>query len=575
MNRKNLQTKSKEELIEIISKLKGQKKYGLVWEMKSENVVEQCRKELPVLIEDKDKSLEKDKKLPTNLIIEGDNYHSLSVLNYTHAGKIDAIYADPPYNTGAKNWVYNNNYVDSNDTFRHSKWLSFMEKRLKLAHSLLKRNGIIVITIDDNEFATLKLLLDEIFGETNYLGTVVIKNNPQGRSNLSGFQISHEYALFYSRSASSKIGRLPRTEEQISRYKDKDSIGPFEWRNFRAQYSTESPRMRYPIFVMKDGSDFRIPKMKWNADKQEYDVLEKPRDSEVVSLPIDSKGRVRTWKWSKTKAESVKETELGVRFDIDKNPTVYYKGRLTDNLMLPYTIWDKSDYSASSMGTNLLKSMIGAKKFDYPKSLYAVIDSLKVLSDKQDATFLDFFAGSGTTGHAVLELNKEDGGNRKFILCTNNEDNNGGGSKVAEDICYPRVKKVINGYGKIKGIPANLRYFKTSFVSKSNVSDDTKRELVARSTEMICVRENTFDELVNNKKYKIYKNNQIATGILFDLDSLVTLKKKLTEVGMTSHIYVFSLTNDTYSEDFADLELKYELCAIPESILEVYRKIFK
>lgn len=568
MTIKDYDSWDKSRLIEELKRLSARKKYGLVWEEKPEEVVERCKTELPVLEEVENRALEVDQALPINFILEGDNYHALSVLNCTHAGKIDAIYIDPPYNTGAKNWIYNNNYVDGNDSFRHSKWLSFMERRLKLAKNLLKNDGVIVVTIDDYEIATLTLLMNEIFGEENQLGTVVIKNNPQGRSSVSGFQVSHEYALFYGGGREAKIGRLARTQDQINRYKESDDLGPFEWRNFRAQYSTESPKMKYPIFVKKDCSDFRLPKMKWNEEHQSYELLERPDTSEIISLPIDPSGRERTWKWSKETARLVKDAEMGVRLDQNKQPSVYYKGRMKDDGMLPYTIWDKPEYSASTMGSNLLASMIGVKKFDYPKSLHAVMDCLRVLTNKKNALILDFFAGSGTTGHAVMELNKEDGGNRHFILCTNNE--NG----IAENVTYERIRKAVYGYNDAKGIPANVRYFKTTFVPKSDVSDDTRRALIQKSTEMLCVKESTFKKMYDNKRFKIYRSNNRVTGILFDLDALDEFKERLESIELPTNIYVFSLTSDNFSEDFADLEIKHHIRPIPEGILEVYRKIF-
>jgi len=576
------------DLIKEIDTLRRRKKYGLVWEDKPEDVVEQCKTELPVLEEVKDKEIIIDRNKAVSLLIEGDNYHALSVLNYTHKGKIDAIYADPPYNTGAKNWVYNNNYVDGNDAFRHGKWLSFMEKRLKLARSLLKGEGIIVVTIDDYEVATLTLLMNDIFWEENHLGTVIIKNNPQGRSSVSGFQISHEYALFYCRSQKAKIGRLPRTQEQIARYKESDTIGPFEWRNFRAQYSTESPKMKYPIFVKKDCSDFRLPKMKWNLERQSYDLLEKPDKSEQISLPVDSNGRERTWKWSIETVVLAKNTEMGVRFDMNKVPSVFYKGRMADEWMLPYTIWDKSDYSASSMGTNLLTSIIGSKKFDYPKSLYAVIDCLRVLSSNKDATFLDFFAGSGTTGHAVLELNKKDGGNRKFILCTNNELNGqenilreqGLSEKdiqshgICQAVTYPRIKKVIDGYANIEGIPTNLKYYKTIYVP-ADPTDKNKIALTEKATEMLCVKEDTFEELISTKQYRIFSNKKRYMGVVYDHQAIDDFKKEIGKMDGKISVYIFSLGDDTFDEEFEDMSLKVKLSPIPEAILRVYRRIFK
>lgn len=565
---------TKEELIEKIKKFDKAKKYGLVWEDRPENVVKQCQSELPVLTEAKEREIITDNEKHTNILIEGDNYHVLSVLNYTHAGKIDAIYADPPYNTGAKNWVYNNKYVDSNDSFRHSKWLSFMEKRLILARTLLKDTGIIVVTIDDYEVATLTLLMDEIFGENNHLGTVVIKSNPSGRSTTSGFAVSHEYALFYAKSSLAKIGRLQRDDRQISRYKETDDIGNFEWVNFRARYSTVSPRLQYPIYIKKDASGFRIPQLSWDAESHKYNPEEQPNNDELVRYPIDDSNKLRCWKWSVDTVKKSMDTEMTVRLDNHKQPSVYAKARMKDEGMLPLTWWDKTEYSATAYGTNLLNKILSdGNQFDYPKSLYAVMDSIRVLTSDKDALILDFFAGSGTTGHAVLELNKEDNGDRRFILCTNNE--NG----IAESVCYPRIKTVINGYGKddnqVEGTKSNLRYFKTDFVPKTAISDDTKYELVNRSTEMICLREDTFDKVLDHKSIKIFRNSNQYTAILFRIEHFDQFKKELEKLDMPINIYVFSLTNDTYDDDFSDLKQKFDLCPIPESILEVYRRIFK
>lgn len=575
MSEKDLQ-KEIQDLRAELKRLKRDRKYGLIWEEKPEEIVLGGTKNVPVLKEIKNRKIKKSDSESSSYLIEGDNYHALSVLNYTHRNKIDAIYIDPPYNTGAKNWVYNNDYVDENDAFRHSKWISFMDKRLKLAKPLLKDDGIIVATIDDYEVATLRLLMDEIFGEENYLGTVVIKNNPQGRSSVSGFQVSHEYALFYSKSPKARIGRLPRTQEQIGRYKESDSNGSFEWRNFRAQYSTESPKMKYPIFVRKDCSDFRIPKLKWNSEKQKYDLLEKPKSSEIVTFPVDPNGRERTWKWSIETVRSIKDTEMGVRLDMDKNPAVYYKGRMKDELMLPYTIWDKSDYSASALGANLLTSILGSKKFDYPKSIYAVIDTLSVATEKKNAVVLDFFAGSGTTGHAVLELNKRDGGDRSFILCTNNE------NKICEKVTYERVKRVITGYKnlktgeKVKGLGGNLSYYKTDVVDIEQIHkipDEAKIHVTYQAGEMIAVREDTLNEIEKNEWWQIFEGRGRMTAIYFkeDKSKLANLAEKLEKKNIPTALYVFSWGKNEYKGEYSSQNIRVE--DIPEPILEVYKEI--
>jgi adenine-specific DNA-methyltransferase len=466
-----------EEHIRAITEIENaltEKKYGLVWEEHSEQVDEMLAHNIPVFIEDETRKIVADEEEPYNFLLEGDNLHSLKLLEKTHKGKIDVIYIDPPYNTGAKNWKYNNHFVDSNDTFRHSKWISFMNARLLISKDLLSENGIIVVTIDDYEVENLTLLMNQIFGEENRLGTVVIKNNPSGRSTTSGFSISHEYALFYSNNPSVQLGRLPRSEKQINRYKEKDSKGSYEWVNFRKHggYKEDAPTMYYPIYIKYDGSDFKIPRMKWNSTLNEYDVLEEPNLDEFVSLPIDENGRQRRWKWGLDKANK-SANEMSVRQDRNKRHAVYIKSRMKEEGMLPLSIWDDKKYSSTEYGNNLLSSILKGKFFDYPKSLYAVIDCIKVASENPSAIVLDFFAGSGTTGHAVAQLNAEDGGMRRYILCTNNENN------ICEEVTYQRLKNIQTD------LPHNLKYFKTEFIKKFNQDESISSRMMEHIKELI------------------------------------------------------------------------------------------
>ena len=443
-------------IADIEKDIKG-KKYGLVFEEHREGIDELLENNLPVLTEDTDLFIDNGGQM--NFLIEGDNLASLKLLEKTHKGRIDLIYIDPPYNTGAKNWIYDNDYVDSNDLFRHSKWLSFMKNRLKSAYNLLSCDGIIIVTIDDYEVDTLTLLMDELFGEEHRLATIIIKNNPSGRSTVSGVSISHEYALFYCKNDNVKLGRLPRNEAQIARYKETDSNGRFEWVNFRKHggYKEDAPSMYYPIYVKKDGSSFRIPKLLWNERIKEYSILEESETDELVSLPIDEEGRQRRWKWGLDRALT-QQSDMSVRLDRNKVPAIYIKARMKEEGMLPLTVWDSKEYSSTEYGANLLSKIMGGKKFDYPKSLYAVIDCLKVGNAKKDTIILDFFAGSGTTGHAVMKLNAEDGGSRKFILCTNNENN------ICRDVTYERIKRVIAK----EDYKASLKYFKVDYLPISD-----------------------------------------------------------------------------------------------------------
>ncbi|MEI6533538.1 MAG: site-specific DNA-methyltransferase [Candidatus Roizmanbacteria bacterium] len=533
---------TKEELIEEVKKLRARKKYGLVWEDKPENVVEQCKIELPVLEEVAEKAIAKDEKLPTNLIIEGDNYHVLSVLNYTHQGKIDVIYIDPPYNTGRNDFKYNDRFVDREDTFRHSKWLSFMSSRLKLSRELLTDNGLIFISIDDNEMANLKLMCDEIFLENNFLAIQIWRGMHTVRNSSKEFNHNTEYVLTYAKNMSKLITtgdkntyiRIASDKASSYTQDDNDGNGPYKFdpisaRNYYKPYT----------YTFKDGRIWQAPK----GSYPRYSIESLKRLEESNAINLDGK---------EPKAKRfLKDVQEGVP---------------------PNTLIPSEQVGFNKDATSFLGQLFDDKVFDQPKPTNLIKYLLSIKNKKRKdhgLTVLDFFAGSGTTGHAVLELNKEDGGNRKFILCTNNE------NKIAEEVCYPRIKKVIEGYGDTKGIPANVRYFKTAFVSKSKVSDDTRQDLVHKSVEMICVRENTFEKVQETDDYKIYQDSTKVTAILFNLEEVETFKKEIAKQGKKAQIYVFSLTHDTYNSDFADLTVAHKLCPIPESILEVYRKLFK
>lgn len=507
-SRRPLEDYSKDELVALVKDLRRRKRFGLVWEDKAEDVVEQCARELPVLEEVSEWTIEAAPGQPTNLIIEGDNYHALSVLNYTHAGKVDVIYIDPPYNTGHNDFIYNDRYVDGEDAYRHSKWLSFMRKRLLLAKRLLAEDGFILISIDDNELANLSLLASSIFGEENFRNTIVmsrVKKNIQERQYARSLNAGHGYVLFYA---------MPKALIKVpTKYQQKGD----RWHAF------DAPGIRTTM---------------------EYDLFgHRP-----------PKGR--HWMFEKAKAEAMIEKGL-----LRKNPRSgrpQYKLEASEETRLDTNWTDIQEGSAKWGFAN------GEKNIELVKRIIGMHPNAHSL-------VLDFFAGSGTTGHAVLQLNREDGGCRRFILCTNNE--NG----IAEEVTYPRIKRVIEGVAELPelaGILANVRYFKTAFVPKHDVSDDTRLALVRRSTEMICVREGTFTKKYDNVRFKVYTDGSTATGILFDLDAIDEFKKKLGTLGLTAHLYVFSLSGDRFEDDFADLPVAHTLCPIPESILEVYRRLF-
>lgn len=568
MTKKDYTNWSKEKLLHEYKELLKRKKFGIVWEDKTEEVAEQCKTSLPVLKDEKAKSFSKDKNGINHIFIEGDNYHALSVLNYTHKKKVDVIFIDPPYNTGSSRWIYNNNYVDREDRFRHSKWLSFMSKRLRLAKGLLKEDGFFIVTIDNNELFTLGLLMDEVFGEGNRLGVITVVHKPEGRNQEKFFGTSNEFMLVYAKNIyRAKFNRVVLDAELQSRFGEEDENGKYRLKNFirltDGKYSLREnkPHFFYPIYVSDNLKKFSITK--------------KAKYSEV--FPITDKGIERTWKT--TKETFLKLATSGSIVAKKESGKIVLYEKLREDQVIK-THWIKKEYHAYHFGTKLLETILGSKKFEFPKSLYLILDILR-LTSKENSIILDFFAGSGTTGHAVLELNNEDGGNRQFILCTNNENNNGnGGGGIAESVCYPRIKKVIEGYKdiagkKVVGLGGNLQYYTTKLIDNIKTDND-KRVFTSFCKEMLCLAEATFDEVASKKElFAIFENQDQLTGIIFDEDAISEFKKEAKKHKKPIVVYVFSYDHTYNEEDFEDLENLKVVKPIPEVILNVYRKIYK
>ena len=571
MAKKDYQNWSHERLLHEYKELLNKKKFGLVWEDKKEDVAEKCKDFLPVLKEEKKKEVLTKKDDVNHIFIEGDNYHVLSVLNYTHKKKIDLIFIDPPYNTGNKSWIYNNSYVEKDDRFRHSKWLSFMSKRLKLAKNLLKDDGIIVVTIDDYELYTLGLLMDNIFFEQNRIGVLVVESNPRGRTTNKFFATSHEYWLVYAKNIEqANIENLPLTEEQANLFHLEDDVSKYRLLPFRRSGGLSTPEERpnsfYPIYFDKKTNKIDIKKFK----------------GAIEIFPVDTSGRNRVWRQTRhSLMEAVSRGDMVIKKN-GNGYTIYMKDRIKAGRK-PKTVWVNPKYDASSHGTVLVDKILNRRKsFDYPKSLYSVLDALSVLvNSKKEAIILDFFAGSGTTGHAVLELNKRDNenGKRQFILCTDDQDNNGSGTTIAKDICYPRIKKAIEGFSfknkKFESLGGNLKYFKTSFVANVKTDND-KRIFTNQSTEMLCLAEKTFDKIVNKKgQFALYQNSEQITGIIYDEDYISDFKNEIEKFKKSIVVYVFSYDHTYSEEDFTDIKKLIKIKPIPEVILNVYRKIYK
>lgn len=548
-----------------ISKLK-KAHLGLVFEDKSEDIVEQCQNKVPVLKEVVKNRLNLSEEYPNNLMIEGDNYHSLSVLNYTHKGKVDVIYIDPPYNTGAKNWKYNNDYVDKEDTYRHSKWLSFMRNRLTLAKNLLKDDGVLVCAIDENEQAHLSVLLERIFATYDRY-TITVIHNPGGIQG-NNFSYTHEYAIFLIPSGKKLIGLQDRRNDP--------DIRPLRDVSKGDHLRKDAKNCFYPILV-KDKKIIGFGDV--CADSFHPNSANVVRKDGVIEVyPIDPTGNERKWVFARQTVERIKDELTAVEnksrkiLDIHRTKTMFkYK-----------TVWTDKKYNANIFGTKLLRDILPNCDFDFPKSLYTVYDCLQaVVGSQPNAIVLDFFAGSGTTGHAVLEMNKIDGGHRKFILCTNNENNNGGKGGIAESVCYPRIKAVINGYEnkrgkKFTGLQSNLFYYQTDLVDTEQihkVSDEAKIRITHQAGEMIAVREDTPIEVERNDWWQIFEDTNKLTAIYFreDKKKLVELVETLEKKHRPVALYIFSWGSNEYKGEYSSSNIRVE--DIPEPIIEVYKEL--
>ena len=537
-----------DEKSELIKLLRSQKKYGLVWEDKPEDAEQRMVNEQPVLVEVPERAiLSDDAEAPNHILIEGDNLEALTTLSYTHAGKIDVIYIDPPYNTGNKDFSYNDTFIDRENGYRHSMWLSFMDKRLEISKNLLSSRGTIFISIDDNELSQLKLLCDEIFGERNFIACPV-RRRRKSQANLSkNISTIHEYVLIYRKNIEHELNKVEANLDLDSfKNPDNDPRGPYT-----TMPCTNRGGTKYSV-VTPTGN---VIEDEWRFKKQTYDQLFE--DNRIV-FPRGGKGKPR------------------------------YKLFLSEKQrggVIPNSWWDELE--SNQEGAALLKQILGEDAFSNPKPV-GLITFIEKLSTLKDSTILDFFAGSGTTLHATMQLNAEDGGHRRCILATNNE--NG----ICENVTYERNRRVIQGYITPKGekVPGltrnNLRYYKTKFVPRDK-SPKNLRNLMALSTDMLCIHNDTYiekpfvDKNINNKIARYFESNDGSKRMLViyraeAIQALVELMKQEFKNGESKEngklmVYVFSPNGYAYDDEFEDVADYVSLCAMPDAVLNAYRRV--
>ena len=588
----------------LIGLLREHKKYGLVWEDKPEDVEERLRDSLPVLREVKDKAIMSDEPdAPNHILIEGDNLEALTALSYTHEGKIDVIYIDPPYNTGNKDegaFIYNDRIIDEEDAFIHSKWLSFMSRRLKVAKKLLKPNGVLFISIGDAEVANLKLLCDDFFSCLGVIPRIAKKGSNQG----TWFRPTKDYVIVCAIRKEQVQGFVSNSDTAKS--KDYPLIEDYTGRHYRKAHSLFQASLdplrgcknqRYYIEA-PDGTLIIPPGPHLPSQDVEGGLI----------IPITGDDKV--WRWSK---DSFLQKKNRIMFAKSKqSPLIDSKGKHTDWNVYEKKYEDeelkKDDNTLpddviyeylNSLATTLLNEM--GIKFPFSKPYQLVKYLISITNKSSSITILDFFAGSGTTLHATMQLNEEDGGHRQCILVTNNENN------ICEEVTYERNKRVINGYTtpkgqKVEGLKRNtLRYYKTDYISRERTQKNM-RDLVAAATDLLCIKEDLYEEQPTFGRFKLKpqlaryfrsssaglqgKNDGRKHMLIIYREELIDeIAEEIKRLSLTPDpspkergvgklkIYVFSPGRYPFTDNFREVEDKVELVALPAAIYDAYQKV--
>ena len=547
---------------ELEEELKRTKKYGLVWDKEHvpENVVLECEKKIPILKRDDKKNVINNGE--NNILIEGDNYHALTALNFIAKESIDVIYIDPPYNTGkvtnAGGFKYNDRYVDEDDGFFHSKWLNFIEKRLILAKNILKDSGIIFISIGDDEQANLKLLCDEIFGRYNFIENYIWESTFRPDNSSPLLRRNAEFVLCYAKNKNLIKyfnGDVSESSGMPSLTKGKETVKTII---FPANYV----KTTLPDGIYKKG-------IKDNGSQLKWELIE---DAIVENGIFKTEVVLKGHSYWATQKKIQEEKDSGTEIWIKSEAFVPYYKKAKTSINRPTKILNREITKDYLFSNTQINDIFKTKPFNNPKPT-TLIKYLINFIDKKDLIILDFFAGSGTTGQAVLELNNEDGGHRRFILCTNNENN------ICTDVTYPRIKTVLTGIRSdgtkySDGLPGNLYYFKTDFINDEANIEQAKYNLVEKVDSLLCIAENIFNEVERNDYSSHYASNDLHLFIYndyFNETKFNEFKDRVLKVNGKKIVYIYSSDNtvDKTLIEGNNIELK----PIPSKIYEIYKEL--
>lgn len=563
---KTLDGLTNDEKSALLGLLRSHKKYGLVWEDKPEDIETKLEESLPVLTEVKDRAIISDNPdAPNHILIEGDNLEALTALSYTHEGKIDVIYIDPPYNTGKKDFKYNDSYVDAEDDYRHSKWLSFMEKRLRIAKQLLSNNGVIFLSIGDDEACNLKLLMDSIFLEKNFIEMYLWESTFRPDNSSPILRRNAEFVLCYAKNKANIShfkGVVSKTEGMPSLTKGKEKVKTLV-------FPKNSVRTLLPDGIYAKG-------VKDNGQELSWELVE---DAEVRNGVFVSEVVLKGHSYWSTQKKILNELADGTEIWIKSESFVPYYKKSKDSINRPTKILDPDIVNDYLYANAEVSGLIKKGDFNNPKPT-TLIKFLCDFTDNKNATILDFFAGSGTTLHAVMLMN-QDGGKRKCIIATNNE------NSICETVTYPRNVKVITGYettkGKwIDGLKSNtLRYYKTEIVDRERTMPNM-RKLVALATDMLSIKEDLYNEVFTFGKLKL--NPQIARYfndgksqmlVIYREEAIRYFVNEIENMDFNGKLKVYLFAPDRYAfdDDFFAVEEKVQLCALPAAIYDAYQKV--
>lgn len=550
---------SNEETLNSLSLIENEltkKKYGLIWEEHEERVDKELETQIPTFGEIKDKEIMCNPEERFNFLLEGDNLHSLYLLEKTYKEKIDIIYIDPPYNTGKEDFIYNDKIIDELDGYKHSKWLSFMDRRIRIAKELLTKSGIILISIDENEEAQLKLLCDEIFGESNRLSTHHIKVRYDNKSlnEKNDWQPVMEYVYIYAKDKLSVKAKKPSENYNIDKFL-------YSFDELTNGQTIILGNKKVTIFKQGEWKINKAQKGSLNLLKETWasgSVLKGNTSGKFFDLYLSVRKTIDGLNCL-YKVEGIGEDGLGYRYFTGPQKETSSRGKFYSGVPLERLddlnngtskkyrpISNYYDFSADF--GNIRQE--GNTPFNSGKKPVKMLKELINYHQNKNATVLDFFAGSGSTAQAVLELNKEDNGNRQFVLCTNNENN------ICEEITYKRIKNVINGYGKYDALKTNLKYYRCTYIPRINTENENLHNNLLINIKNLIQLENGIE--IDDNKIRVYLDEE-------ELDKFSTNKEELE---VCEKVYISSdiLLTSEQEEIFENNNI--EVYIIPEYYFE-------